>query len=445
MAHAIRSSYWFVPGAMTLGALLLGVGVVFLDAEVGPDWLDAIPWYQSTRAGGAREVLSTIASSAITVAGVAFSITIVAISFAAGQYGPRLLTNFMGDRGNQITLGTFVATFVYCLAVLRTIRGGDENGFVPDIAVLIGLVLAICSIGVFIYFIHHVPRSIHINHVVAGIGRRLMRDVASRFPEFIGEGPEADTPPLPRHLEAFARPGSGPGPTAGAAPVPCERTGYIQAIDPEALMEAARRFDVVIRLHRQPGDYVHVGRDFAEVWPQARSSKAVLEALTRAYAVGDQRTPTQDLHFLADELVEVAARALSPGVSDPFTAMSCLDWLASALSEIARRRLPGSCRFDADGDLRVIAEALTFEAFVRRVFGQLRPYLASDRNAALHALETLDHIAASCSRNDQVRALQRELEMLATACEDQLGPGLIEQVREEVAELRARLGPRAYV
>lgn len=123
MLETIRSSYWFIPTIMAVMAVITGIGMVFLDVRLGTDWLKEFGWYQSNTPDGAREVLSTIASSAITVAGVVFSITIVAVSFAAGQYGPRVLGNFMRDRGNQITLGTFIATFLYCILVLRTIRG----------------------------------------------------------------------------------------------------------------------------------------------------------------------------------------------------------------------------------------------------------------------------------------------------------------------------------
>jgi uncharacterized membrane protein len=146
--YDLRASYWFVASIMALLGILLGGIMVYLDAGPGAGWLDGLGWYQKAKPDGAHQVLSTIAGSMITVAGVVFSITIVAIAYAASQYGPRILTNFMTDRGNQVTLGTFIATFVYCLVVLRTIRGGDEGEFVPQMAVMVGLVCRSCTMKV---------------------------------------------------------------------------------------------------------------------------------------------------------------------------------------------------------------------------------------------------------------------------------------------------------
>ncbi len=128
---AVRSSYWFVPSLRALCGILLGGIMIWVDASLGASWIEGLGWYQQVRTDGAREVLSTIAGSMVTVAGVVFSITIVALSYASSQYGPRVLTNFMDDRGNTVTLGTFIATFLYSLMVLRTIRGGEED-FVPQ-------------------------------------------------------------------------------------------------------------------------------------------------------------------------------------------------------------------------------------------------------------------------------------------------------------------------
>ena len=179
----LRSSYWFIPSLMAVGAVVLSVVTTMADGRVGSDWIDGVSWLYANKPEGARTLLSTVAGSMIGVAGVTFSITIASVVYASGQYGPRLLSNFMRDTGNQVTLGTFIATFLYGLLVLRTIRTADEGSgganpsgdltgaFVPHIAILVGLVLALASIAVLIYFIHHVPDSIHVSNVIAGIGR----------------------------------------------------------------------------------------------------------------------------------------------------------------------------------------------------------------------------------------------------------------------------------
>lgn len=400
LLESLRASYWFLPGVMAMAALLLGAGVVYVDVTIGSDWLDALAWYQSNKPAGAREVLSTIAGSSITVAGTVFSVTIVAISFAAGQYGPRLLTNFMSDRGNQVTLGTFVATFLYCLEVLRTIRGGDKGNFVPDLAVLVALALAVASIVVLIYFIHHVPHSIHVNTVIAGIGRKLLADIDNRFPERVGTGAPDDRATLPA---------GAPLCVAGHA------TGYIRSVNEQALMSTAERCDIVVRLCRGPGDFVRPGQPLFEIWPSASLDEGAGDALRDSFAVGNSRTPTQDMRFLADELVEIATRALSRGVNDPFTAITCLDWLCAAVAEIGRRASPTAYRLDDEGRLRVIAEPTRFETLVPRIFGTLRPYVARDENAAAHATRLLTELAAGCTCAQQRAVLTDQASRLAAS------------------------------
>jgi len=427
LAEAVRSSYWLVPSVMAFLAVLLGVVMIWVDVEVGTSWMDEVSWYQQIKADGAREVLSTIAGSMITVAGVVFSITMVAISFASGQYGPRVLTNFMSDRGNKVTLGTFIATFLYCLVVLRTVRGGDET-FVPQFSVVVALFLAVCSIGVLIYFIHHVPQSIHINNVAAKIGRQLVADAEKRFPSCIGEegGRPQDEPTLQE--------GWGP-----AAPVRSHATGYIQAIATESLLRTACERDLVLRLHYRPGDFVVAGRTLLECVPAERLDEEAADALRGCFSTGALRTPAGDMNFLINELVEIAARALSPGVNDPFTAVTCMDWLGAGATEIAQRRLPSPVRKDEQGQARLIAQPDDFGLFVELSFARLRQYAAADMIAALHLLRVLGEVAISCPLEVQVRLLAAEARHLADLAEQQLDGACREEVRQRAAALQTLL------
>lgn len=431
----MRSSYWFVPTIMAIAAVILGATVIYVDAEIGSGWLNGLGWYQSNKADGARAVLSTIAGSAITVAGVVFSITIVSVSFAASQYGPRVLTNFMGDRGNQITLGTFIGTFLYCLMVLRTIRGGNEGDFVPDLAIIVALLLALSSIAVLIFFIHHVPHSIHVNSVVAGIGRQLITSLDERFPEFIGwpsKDGELDEAEVPAWLRDDA-----PQPGADLASVGSRGTGYIEAIDDEHLMEIATRANLILRLQYQPGDYIHKGRSFALAWPKEQITNETLTALQNSFSVSSRRTPLQDTRFLVDELVEVGTRALSPGVNDPFTAITCLDWLGAALTEVGCRQLPNPYRSDEDGKLRVVAPPHTFGGYVERSLGQFRQYLATDKNACIHAFLTIGRVGDACLNNEQIAILSTEAEALRIVAKESLNASLFALV-EKIASATDR-------
>ncbi|HET9428399.1 MAG TPA: DUF2254 domain-containing protein [Allosphingosinicella sp.] len=425
LVDQLRASYWFLPSVMAIFAILLGVLTVWLDAAPAAGLLDGLGWYQAAKPDGAREVLSTIAGSMITVAGVVFSITIVAIAYAASQYGPRILTNFMSDQGNQVTLGTFIATFAYCLVVLRTIRSGDEGAFVPQISVMVGLLLALCSIGVLIYFIHHVPHSIHINTVVARIGEQLIDSVDQRFPADIGD-PE-DTGGAATAHSAVAESSLAQG--TGVTRICARANGYVEAVDDEALMETARRKDMVLRLHHVPGDFIVKGQLLVSAWPAGRLDESGYRALRDCYSISDRRSPFQDLFFLVDELVEIGARALSSGVNDPYTAITCLDWLGAAAVEMCGRRMPSGRRVDDEGVLRAISDPHTFAQFIDRGFGRFRPYLARDLNAAVHAIETLAMVAEQCSAPECVKAVDDEVGKLLSLAEHELKEPSLAQLR----------------
>lgn len=419
--ESLGASYWFLPSIMAFMALVLGGIFVWLDAGPAAALLDGIGWYQKVQPDGAHQVLSTIAGSMITVAGVTFSITIVAIAFAAQQYGPRLLTNFMSDRGNQVTLGTFIATFVYCLVVLRTIRGGDDDTFVPQMAVLFGLGLALCSIVVLIFFIHHVPESIHINNVAARVGKRLIEAIPEQFPKGIGD------PAEPGARE--------PDVGTGCAILACD-TGYIRSVNDEALMRVACKHDLVVQLHHRPGDFIHRGRVLVDAAPVASANEAA-EALRSAYSVGAKRTPADDLDFLVSELVEIATRALSTGVNDPATAITCMDWLGAGASTFAQRQLPSPRRSDPQGVVRVIAQTDDFRRFADRAFGRLRQYVAGDTVACSHMLSVLAAVLRDCRTSEQQAACKEEAVRLIEAARAKLDPVERQSLTRQIHEMRA--------
>ena len=419
---AIRSSYWFVPSVMALLAILLGAAMIWLDVRLGSSFIKGVSWYQQIRPEGAREVLSTIAGSMVTVAGVVFSITIVALSYASSQYGPRVLTNFMSDRGNTVTLGTFIATFLYSLMVLRTIRGGEQD-FVPQYSVIVAMLLAVCSIGVLIYFIHHVLQSIHINNVVARIGEQLVGDARVRFPQLAGDDTTGDSP---KRAELEGK----------VTVATSSETGYIQSLDGDQMLDLARNADVLIRIRYRPGDFIMNGRGLADIAPAERWSDERSEVLRECFTVGAKRTPDSDLMFLVSELVEIAARALSPGVNDPMTAVTCLDWLGAGGTEFATRELPAAVRVDEDGTPRLIASTDDFAFFVDRSFGHLREYAANDTIAGLHLLQVIGEVAASCRRPDQIDVLRAEAVRFAELARTALSGPNGRAVQDRAADLQ---------
>lgn len=403
----VRDSYWFVPSLMMIAAVALALAMVEVDRRTAEGPMDALGWIYQGGPEGARAVLSTIAGSVMSTAGVVFSITIAVLSLASGQFGPRILRSFMSDRGSQLVLGTFLGTFLYCLLVLRTVRGGDEElVFVPAISVTTGVALGVASLAVLIYFIHHIAVSIQAPHVIASVSHDLHARIRHFFPlseseEAAAEAPQAELP------EGFEK---------GAVEVVAPGSGYVQAMDTHALLEAAVRHDLVLRVEHRAGGFVVRGAPLVSAWPAERVDEGTAERLREAFVLGATRTQTQDVEFSVNQLVEVAVRALSPGINDPFTAINCVDHLGSALCEAARGRLPHPRRLDGAGRVRVVlASPVTFAGMADAAFNQIRQYGAGSAAVVIRLLEAMETVAACAIEPAAVESLLHHAEMTLNA------------------------------
>jgi uncharacterized membrane protein len=390
---SLRSNYWLLPSLMACAAIALAWGMIRVDELVGLHHLD-IGWVYAGGPEGAREVLSAIASSMITVAGVTFSITIVALTLASQQFGPRLLRNFLADRGNQIVLGTFVSTFTYCLLVLRTVRGNDGAEFVPHFAVTTGVALALASLGVLIFFIHHVSTSIQATSIIANVAADLAAAIDRMFPEQIGEGEE----PEGSSGDPLAPPDGSPHVVSACA------SGYVQAIDGNQLMRIATECELVVRVDAVPGSFVRRGGALVSLWPPPQPPDRHDARLQGAFVVGRDRTGIQDLAFFVEQLVQMAVRALSPGINDPATALLCIDRLEEALAQIAGRRIPCAERADEHGSLRVIAPPQTFARLADLSLAEIGRYGATSVSVTCRLLGAIRAIAG-CAQRSEDRAL----------------------------------------
>ena len=318
--EVLSDTFWVLPGALAFGGIILAMALVQVDrGGTLPAWLLDSAWLYNGGSTGARTLLGAVASSTIGVAGTVFSITIAALSLAAGQMGPRLLRNFTRDRGNQITLGAFLGTFSYSLMVLRTVRAADEGSFVPHLSLTIDIVLAFVCVGTLVYFVGHMAGRINVDTVVDLVSD----DVRRAIERLTVEEPEPDQPPL-----IF---------WSGAVPVVDRRRGYLQQLTPAGLASWAVENDTSIRLLVRPGDFIFPGTPIALVTPMM---KGVEDAIVRATALGPQRGSSADIEFAIRQLVEVAVRALSPGINDPLTAISVVDRLGAALCDLIPCHLP---------------------------------------------------------------------------------------------------------
>ncbi len=396
----LNANYWFYPALFSVVGAALALGLVWFDQHGFADWLSEMEAITPARPDGAANMLTVIAGSMIGVASTVFSITIAAVAYASGTYGPRLLTNFMEDKGNQLSLATFIGTFVYALTVLRTVRAEDEvaasaadaaadalPGFVPQLSLLVAYVLMALSVAVLVFFLNHIPASIRINTVLEGIGRRLIDQVR----------------------EDFAEPDDRRHPTAapGGVPVTVERTGYIQMIDFTELVRFAERREATVTLKVRTGDFVHPGMALAELAGTSPLDENAASDLHDVFVIGATRTATGDPDFLIDELVEIALRALSPGINDPFTAITALHWLGAATAELGQRKLAKRMG-DSGGSQRVFSLPDGFAHYVERGFGRARGAVATSASAALVALDTLHHASLAIADTGRRELLKEE-------------------------------------
>lgn len=388
----LRSSYWFVPGLLTISALVLATVFIAVDEKLLAGKNLRGSWLYVGEPESARAILTTIATSMVTIATLTFSITIVVLTLAVSQFGSRLLHNFMRDRGNQFVLGTFIGTFIYCLVVLRQVSFEDGAVFVPHLSVSTAILLAVLGVCVLIYFIHHVAESIQANNVITGVSRELHNAIKRFFPEENG-GDELD---ITDKLPDF---------DTDSSLVTVNRGGFVQAIDIQYLRDIAIENNRVIRLQHRPGDYVIENSALARISPRREANDKLHNAVNKGFILGDCRNLIQDIEFAFHQLVELALRALSPGINDPFTAISCVDELGSGLALVMQRSMPPSIIRDDNGNTRVIMDVTDFRGLVDTAFDQIRQHGAKDMAVMIHLLEIIAAITDFADRENEQRAL----------------------------------------
>ena len=399
--EALRTNLWFVPALLTAGAIVLFALVYALDRAAFRDHITLPGWINTGGTDAARQILTAIAAAIITVVGLVFSILIVALTLASTQLGPRMLRNFIRDRGTQLTLGTFVGTFVYCILVLGSIQHGSAR-FVPHLSLSVALVLVIADSGVLIYFIHHIAKSIQLPVVIASIASDLQRAIEAHVARSGQPGEETSAVTLVAER---------------GAPVIARASGYLQFIEHSRLVEIAVAEDAVVQLLYRPGHFVSDGSSFASVVPP-EAAGAFERELDRAHITGPYRTLAQDLTFAIDQMVEIAIRALSPAVNDTFTAMTCIDWLGDGLSNLTIRGLAANVHRDADGKIRVIEAPVPYERIVDRAFDKVRQAGRGMPAIAIRQLAMLARVMTVARTEEQRRVLFDQAAMIMRASEE---------------------------
>lgn len=347
----------------------------------------------------ARTLVGTIATSMLAIAGVSFSSIMVTMTLASQQFGPRILRNFLKDSTSQTTLGILIATFVYCLLILRGTRSHDGAHFIPQFSTLMAIALALASLGIFIHFINHILNEIQAESVIADAFDGLESSIVAVFPDEESPGNEqAEIADTPSRWQVIAN-----------------KTGYLQAIDHPALLQVAAKYDAILTTDCLPGTFISDlqpivgilrGPALEEVEPE------FLAKVQKAFIVGKVRTPEQDFQHGIRQLVEVALRALSPGVNDPFTAMDCLDYLGASLQLAFARQLPQSAFRDCEGNLRLLMRPVSCASLVSSSFNQIRQASVSKCDVSCRLLEVLESTAGVSNKKEQQEALLQQAKLI---------------------------------
>jgi uncharacterized membrane protein len=414
----LKVSFWFAPLVMSVAAILLARAMIWLDMCIPNEMLQNSRVVLSGSVGALSTTLVTIATTVLATAGVVFTLLTLPLGTVAAQYGSRLLRLFLGDRTTQFVLGMFVATFVYSIAAATSIPPVEVQPEGPQLTATMGLLLMMATFASLILLVQHVSTMLQAPNIAAAAGAQLLDVVRTRIPDEVRRGDDLsqtgqDTPePLVE--------------TAGF-PVCVRDTGYIRYIDPEYVVTLARENNLVIRLLHKPGHFVWNGTVVALVWPAGRVDERLDEQIRHAFRLGNQRTPTEDVEYAVNQLVEMAVRAMSPAINDPFTAMTCLDHLRNGLALFAQKGEEAPNIYDQDGQLRLVVEPATFDELLSAAFDMLRHASCDNASVLLHMLEVIDAIGQETKSPEARQKLLRHVGLIQT--ESQAG-ALIEEDRQ---------------
>jgi uncharacterized membrane protein len=407
--NQLTSTFWFVPSLIIVGTIAIAIISIYIDGIVEISHRGIGRYLFIDSADSARSILTTISGAMIGVAGTVFSITLVALTLASSQFGPRLIKNFMYDRLNQVVLGSYVATYIYCLIVLNTIKENGDMDFLPSISILLSLFASLSNIILLIVFIHHIATTIQADKVISDISESLNKNLNVLFPEKIGEEHGEDHEPKEQEIkESYSN----------KTKIKAPKSGYLQYINNDSLLQKVNDMSGLIELHYRPGDYIVYSVEAATIFTNEELSDEQINFFTNQIIISETRNKYQDAEHSIHQMVEIAVRALSPGVNDPYTAISCIDNLTSTMCYLTTVKFPSKYRYNEDGDLRVIADALTYEGMLDAAFNQIRQFASGSPSVVIRLLEALITIHEFTHRPYYKRAVKIHAKMVLNMASD---------------------------
>ena len=416
----LRVSFWFIPAVMAAAAVLLAWLMYWIDSRIPNAALESSRFILAGTVGELRSSLLGVAGTVLATAGMVFTLLTLPLSTVAAQYGSRLLRLFLSDRTAQFVLGMFSATFVYCIAAALSIPPVEVEPESPQLTATLGLYLMLATFATLILLVQHISIMLQAPSIAAAAGAELLDGISVDVVEEVRSSQNQSQANQDAWISMAAADGYG---------VRVLSTGYIQSIDPAIILTAARDKNLAVRLLRKPGAFVARGEVVALVWPAARVDRRLDKQIRRAIRTGSQRTPTQDIECAVNQLVEMAVRAMSPAINDPFTAMTCLDYLGQGLALFARQGAESASTYDQTGQLRLIFEPVTFEELLNAAFDMLRHASCDNASVLLHMLQTIDEIGEETNSREAHQELVRHVRLIQA---ESLAGSLIEEDRQSV-------------
>jgi uncharacterized membrane protein len=425
----MRTSVWFMPLLVTAG--LAALTLVLLRVRPVSEMTFA-EWAFAADASAARSLLQTVAGAAMTAASLTFSLTVVAMQLASQQFSPRLLRQFARDRLIQATMAVLVSAFVTALLTMRAL---DPERPLPVLALLLVLLLGIGSGGLLLVFIGHMVRSLRVDTMMASVHEDTRSSVCRAYPPCDDASPSVD-----QDL---------PGP-AGGILVPCRESGFVQSINPQPVVELARRHGVLLRMGIRAGDSIVAGTPIASAWSDDGSAvpvDALADGLTKVVDLGHERTEEQDVAFGFRQLVDIAIKAISPAINDPTTAAEALNYCADLLVLLQNRRMGTQVKHDPDGTPRVVLPDRDYRYYLDLSCSQVRRFGRDEPTVLSALLRLLRDCAASAREEDQRAALAEQVDLVLAEMSEDLLPRDADDVRNQAERVRLALAgdvDRAY-
>ena len=418
-----RATLWFLPALAVLMALALGSLLTRLEVDDASSLRDLV--FRGD-VGEARELLTVIAGTMITVTGLVFVLTVVALQIASTQFSPRLLRTFMRDRGTQVVLSTFVATFAYSLAGLHNVGRVTSSGelFLPRLAVSGALVLAFTSVGMLVFYIQHISNSIRIDTIMQRVEDRTLAALNELHPR------GAKRPAAPTAL---------PEPPPDALILTAARSGYVQDYYTEVLLQRAVAHNAAIALDHPIGHHVVEGRPVARVWSLDQAVPLRTDVWTKVgIVIKSERVIERDVAFGIRQLVDIAIKAIGPSINDPYTATQAVQHLSVILVELTNRNLSDQELADPGGIARVFVPVSGFDTYLQLVCSHVRQEAAGRPRVMVALLRLLEDVAATTDDPIHRRAIYRQIDLVLVDAEREIAQDAdLDELRRVAASAQA--------